>query len=72
MQLCSVRIERPAPSVEQDCAEELFDNVSCYFPLAFTPPRDDPRGITRDSLSLGLEARQPSSDLALFCPLFQP
>jgi hypothetical protein len=30
--------------------EELFNVTSCYFPITFTPPPNDPFGITRDML----------------------
>ncbi|XP_077358963.1 MMS19 nucleotide excision repair protein homolog [Festucalex cinctus] len=30
--------------------EELFEVTSCYFPIDFTPPPNDPHGITRDEL----------------------
>ncbi|XP_073451557.1 MMS19 nucleotide excision repair protein homolog [Aquarana catesbeiana] len=36
--------------------EELFEVVSCYFPIDFTPPSNDPHGITREDLILGLRA----------------
>ncbi|KAM5141580.1 MMS19 nucleotide excision repair protein homolog [Mantella aurantiaca] len=36
--------------------EELFEVVSCYFPIDFTPPSSDPHGITREDLILGLRA----------------
>ena len=35
---------------------ELFESIFCYFPIAFTPPPDDPFGITPDQLSMELEA----------------
>eukprot|EP00501_MAST-03F_sp_TOSAG23-6_P002422 GSMAST32.ASY1.ANO1.2531.1 assembled CDS len=28
--------------------EELFDIAACYFPITFTPPPDDPYGISKD------------------------
>uniref|UniRef100_UPI0037E8DB9A MMS19 nucleotide excision repair protein homolog isoform X2 n=1 Tax=Semicossyphus pulcher TaxID=241346 RepID=UPI0037E8DB9A len=31
-------------------AEELFEVTSCYFPIDFTPPANDPHGITREEL----------------------
>ncbi|XP_041671102.1 MMS19 nucleotide excision repair protein homolog isoform X2 [Cheilinus undulatus] len=31
-------------------AEELFEVTSCYFPIDFTPPPNDPHGITREEL----------------------
>ncbi|XP_018418498.1 PREDICTED: MMS19 nucleotide excision repair protein homolog [Nanorana parkeri] len=36
--------------------EELFEVVSCYFPIDFNPPSNDPHGITREDLILGLRA----------------
>lgn len=36
--------------------EELFEVTSCYFPIDFTPPSNDPHGITREDLTLGLRA----------------
>lgn len=33
---------------------ELFDVTSCYFPITFTPPRNDPHGITKEMLTTGL------------------
>ncbi|XP_073408958.1 MMS19 nucleotide excision repair protein homolog isoform X1 [Dendrobates tinctorius] len=36
--------------------EELFEVTSCYFPIDFTPPPNDPHGITREDLTLGLRA----------------
>eukprot|EP00050_Salpingoeca_kvevrii_P021905 m.117654 g.117654 ORF g.117654 m.117654 type:complete len:1015 (-) comp9521_c0_seq2:143-3187(-) len=34
--------------------EELFEVTSCYFPITFTPPKDDQIGITKEDLVLGL------------------
>ncbi|KAH7300900.1 hypothetical protein KP509_23G003000 [Ceratopteris richardii] len=34
--------------------EDLFDLLSCYFPISFTPPPDDNWGITREDLSVAL------------------
>ncbi|XP_059386357.1 MMS19 nucleotide excision repair protein homolog [Carassius carassius] len=36
--------------------EELFEVMSCYFPIDFSPPPSDPRGITREELVLSLRA----------------
>ncbi|XP_028263603.1 MMS19 nucleotide excision repair protein homolog [Parambassis ranga] len=36
--------------------EELFEVTSCYFPIDFTPPSNDPHGITREDLILALRA----------------
>ena len=38
-------------SAVRDLAEELFDVVSCYFPITFNPPKDDPHRITPQQLS---------------------
>lgn len=34
--------------------QDLFDITFCYFPITFTPPPDDPYGITSDDLVLAL------------------
>ncbi|NWI91524.1 MMS19 protein, partial [Pitta sordida] len=34
--------------------EELFEVTSCYFPIDFTPPPNDPHGIQREDLILSL------------------
>nr|XP_033796667.1 MMS19 nucleotide excision repair protein homolog isoform X2 [Geotrypetes seraphini] len=36
--------------------EELFEVTSCYFPIDFTPPPNDPHGITREDLIVSLRA----------------
>ncbi|NXE29903.1 MMS19 protein, partial [Ardeotis kori] len=36
--------------------EELFEVTSCYFPIDFTPPHNDPHGIQREDLILSLRA----------------
>jgi DNA repair/transcription protein MET18/MMS19 len=35
--------------------EKLFDYTACYFPITFSPPADDPFGITSDMLVSSLE-----------------
>lgn len=30
--------------------EDIFDKLSCYFPINFTPPKDDPYKITPEIL----------------------
>ncbi|CAH1783557.1 unnamed protein product [Owenia fusiformis] len=35
-------------------AEELFEVTSCYFPIDFTPPPNDPYGVTREELIISL------------------
>lgn len=37
-----------------DCVEDLFDITFCYFPITFTPPPDDPYGISSDDLVVAL------------------
>ncbi|KAJ8264496.1 hypothetical protein GJAV_G00149820 [Gymnothorax javanicus] len=37
-------------------AEELFEVTSCYFPIDFTPPPNDPHGITKEDLILSLRS----------------
>ncbi|XP_041829818.1 MMS19 nucleotide excision repair protein homolog isoform X2 [Melanotaenia boesemani] len=36
--------------------EELFEVTSCYFPIDFTPPPNDPHGITKEELIQVLRA----------------
>ncbi|KAM4624221.1 MMS19 nucleotide excision repair protein homolog [Polymixia lowei] len=36
--------------------EELFEVTSCYFPIDFSPPPNDPHGITQDELIKALRA----------------
>uniref|UniRef100_A0A8C8I4Y3 MMS19 nucleotide excision repair protein n=1 Tax=Oncorhynchus tshawytscha TaxID=74940 RepID=A0A8C8I4Y3_ONCTS len=36
--------------------EELFEVTSCYFPIDFSPPPNDPHGITQEELILALRA----------------
>lgn len=40
----------------EESTEELFDVLSCYFPVAFTPPPNDPHGITRGQIASELES----------------
>jgi DNA repair/transcription protein MET18/MMS19 len=35
--------------------EKLFDSVACYFPITFSPPEDDPFGVTTESLIQSLD-----------------
>ena len=30
--------------------QDMFEVTSCYYPITFTPPPDDPFGVTRDDL----------------------
>ncbi|NXK95056.1 MMS19 protein, partial [Formicarius rufipectus] len=43
--------------------EELFEVTSCYFPVDFTPPPNDPHGIQREDLILSLRAILASTPL---------
>ncbi|CEG42555.1 DNA repair/transcription protein Mms19 [Plasmopara halstedii] len=43
--------------------QQYFDIVSCYFPIIFAPPPNDPYGITSDSLILSLRHAFAASDL---------
>ncbi|ESO87854.1 hypothetical protein LOTGIDRAFT_234861 [Lottia gigantea] len=36
--------------------EEMFEVVSCYFPVSFSPPPDNPHGITKQDLVLSLRS----------------
>ncbi|XP_067858126.1 MMS19 nucleotide excision repair protein homolog [Heptranchias perlo] len=36
--------------------EELFEVTSCYFPIDFTPPPNDPHGISQEELVLSLRS----------------
>jgi hypothetical protein len=38
-----------------DLSDVLFDNIACYFPITFSPPPDDPFGITPEALVSALE-----------------
>ena len=37
-----------------NASEEMFDVLSCYFPISFTPPPEDVNRITREDLSMQL------------------
>ncbi|GAA5907475.1 Met18p [Sporobolomyces salmoneus] len=52
------------------CVEELFDISFCYFPITFTPPKDDPYGITSQDLIEALRACLSATPL--FGPLALP
>ena len=43
-------------------AEDLFNVVSCYFPITFKPPPNDPHGITNQDLTTGNPPTWPSSN----------
>ncbi|TFJ84477.1 hypothetical protein NSK_004462 [Nannochloropsis salina CCMP1776] len=51
------------PAASDAHIEALFDITACYFPITFTPPPNDPYGITPDVLSHALRealTRRPS------------
>jgi DNA repair/transcription protein MET18/MMS19 len=50
------RLAAVAPNFVSGASEELFEVLSVYFPISFNPPADDPRGITAEQLSIGLNA----------------
>ncbi|GAA5979071.1 hypothetical protein JCM5350_007056 [Sporobolomyces pararoseus] len=50
--------------------EDLFDITFCYFPITFTPPKDDPYGITSQDLITSL--RQCLSSNSKLGPLALP
>ncbi|KAG7398582.1 mms19 nucleotide excision repair [Phytophthora boehmeriae] len=50
--------------------QQYFDVVSCYFPIIFTPPPNDPYGITSEGLILSLRHAFAASDL--LAPLVLP
>lgn len=48
--------------------EDLFEVVSCYFPITFTPRADDPDAISKDDLIAALRnCLHASPDFAQFC-----
>ncbi|CAI5500751.1 unnamed protein product [Closterium sp. Naga37s-1] len=51
-------------------ADDLFDVVSAYFPVSFSPPPNDPRGITREDLVQALLGAFQSTPL--FAPMAVP
>ncbi|GAA5841768.1 hypothetical protein JCM9279_003101 [Rhodotorula babjevae] len=52
--------------------EDLFDITFCYFPITFTPPPDDPYGISSDDLIVALRDCLSATPLfgRLALPLF--
>ncbi|EQC38839.1 hypothetical protein SDRG_03797 [Saprolegnia diclina VS20] len=45
-----------ASIVDADVAKGFFDATSCYFPITFRPPPNDPYGITSEDLVLALRS----------------
>ncbi len=50
--------------------EDLFESMSCYFPIDFSPPKGVIGGVTQEELVLGL--RKCLSCSGLFAPLAMP
>lgn len=57
----SITTQLQVDSDYETLAEKLFDNTSCYFPISFSPPPDDPFGITTEDLVEALEAAMCAS-----------
>ena len=56
-----------------DCSiflEDIFETLSCYFPIDFNQPKNNPHSVTREDLSAGLESSLASTDK--FAPLAIP
>ena len=69
----SVAVCMQVPVAEQSLEanyEELFDVVCCYFPISFTPPRNNVHSITREDLAGALQTTLTCTPL--FAPLFIP
>lgn len=51
------------PSVHSGliATQDLFDVTFCYFPITFTPPADDPYGISSEDLVVALRSDTPTS-----------
>jgi hypothetical protein len=64
--------EEDEENANMNIAEYLFDNSSCYFPISFVPPPDDPFKITPELLSKELFHVLTSSSpmLKLSIPFF--
>ncbi|GAA5981336.1 hypothetical protein JCM11641_005289 [Rhodosporidiobolus odoratus] len=56
----------------ESCVEDLFDITFCYFPITFTPPPDDPYGISSEDLIIALRTCLSATPLfgRLALPLF--
>jgi DNA repair/transcription protein MET18/MMS19 len=48
----------------EESVDEAFDVLSCYFPIDFTPPPNDPYGISKEML------REELQGALMSCPLF--
>lgn len=50
------RAQQLLPQASDALAEACFDVTACYFPITFTPPPNDPYGITPEVLSQALRS----------------
>ena len=48
-------LPNPAVQSHKVMAGKIFDSVACYFPITFTPPPDDPFGVTPEALISALQ-----------------
>ncbi|KAI9921212.1 hypothetical protein PsorP6_002384 [Peronosclerospora sorghi] len=72
MQVARTLLSKLEPVFSQNgtLLQQYFDIVSCYFPIIFTPPPNDPYGITSEALILSLRNAFAASDL--LAPLVLP
>jgi DNA repair/transcription protein MET18/MMS19 len=49
------RLQKALPEAADEHAETVFDVTACYFPITFTPPPNDPYGITPEMLAAALQ-----------------
>eukprot|EP01062_Namystynia_karyoxenos_P024494 TRINITY_DN19557_c0_g2_i3.p1 TRINITY_DN19557_c0_g2~~TRINITY_DN19557_c0_g2_i3.p1 ORF type:complete len:1012 (+),score=319.19 TRINITY_DN19557_c0_g2_i3:87-3122(+) len=47
--------------------EELFDVVSCYFPIAYQPPRNEPNPLGKEVIKEGVNAAMDHPVFATYC-----
>lgn len=59
---CMAKLE-PTFAKHERVLQQYFEVVSCYFPIIFTPPPNDPYGITSEGLILSLRKAFAASDL---------
>lgn len=59
---CMSKLE-PTFAKHERVLQQYFEVVSCYFPIIFTPPPNDPYGITSEGLILSLRKAFAASDL---------
>ncbi|KAG7194314.1 uncharacterized protein KQ657_004526 [Scheffersomyces spartinae] len=67
-------INKSFSQLDPTLVEQLFDVCFCYFPITFTPPPNDPYGITSEQLKTGLRNAIASQSLYakdLFPSLFE-